>query len=100
MGQGARLTQVGFTYSPWDRNYGRSCIICAAENAGSKMVHLTTIDNIPYEAERGDPQRHNVRTLMGEVPVEHQSTHYQVISWQFPRGEGRRLFFLYALGRR
>ncbi|CAK0911622.1 unnamed protein product [Prorocentrum cordatum] len=66
-GEGSFVEKVGFTYSPWDRNYGRVCQVCLSAD-GEAWTNAGEVQ-IPYGSERGDPSRESTATLFVDVPA-------------------------------
>mmetsp|Transcript_29588 Transcript_29588/g.67035 ORF Transcript_29588/g.67035 Transcript_29588/m.67035 type:complete len:283 (-) Transcript_29588:60-908(-) len=94
-GDGAKIQAVGFTYSPWDRNYARQCACHAGTD--DEVVTLGSV-HIPYHTEQGNGAIETVNTLFVVVPPEHRNTVFKWIDLNFVRGEGRRLYFVHVLG--
>eukprot|EP00931_Biecheleriopsis_adriatica_P114658 TRINITY_DN90578_c0_g1_i1.p1 TRINITY_DN90578_c0_g1~~TRINITY_DN90578_c0_g1_i1.p1 ORF type:complete len:319 (+),score=58.66 TRINITY_DN90578_c0_g1_i1:42-959(+) len=94
---GVYLSKLGFTYSPWDRNYGRECRFCISED-GHNYAPVGSV-RCQYVTERGDPGRYSVQTLFLELGDEFSAKRSRFVKWSFGReGSGRRLYFVYALG--
>eukprot|EP00929_Paragymnodinium_shiwhaense_P029794 TRINITY_DN17005_c0_g1_i1.p1 TRINITY_DN17005_c0_g1~~TRINITY_DN17005_c0_g1_i1.p1 ORF type:complete len:327 (-),score=40.91 TRINITY_DN17005_c0_g1_i1:12-992(-) len=98
LGGGAKLAKVGFTYSPWDRNYGRVCNVHAVRRSDASVVLLRRI-NIPNShTDRGNPRHHKVQTLM--CNTNHHSDIFDAVRFDFlGPSVGRRLYFVYCIGR-
>eukprot|EP00927_Polykrikos_kofoidii_P008922 TRINITY_DN13719_c0_g1_i1.p1 TRINITY_DN13719_c0_g1~~TRINITY_DN13719_c0_g1_i1.p1 ORF type:complete len:311 (-),score=39.94 TRINITY_DN13719_c0_g1_i1:14-868(-) len=93
--RGGRIARVGFTYSPWDRNYGRICVVEASED-GKDYVELGRLSS-PYVTEQGG-STHSPKTIFLEVPQNLARTRFNFVRWSWPAGEGRRVFFVYVYG--
>ncbi|CAK0911620.1 unnamed protein product [Prorocentrum cordatum] len=97
-GEGSFVEKVGFTYSPWDRNYGRVCQVCLSAD-GEAWTNAGEVQ-IPYGSERGDPSRESTATLFVDVPAAMREEPCRFVRLDFDgrRGSGRRLFFVYVFG--
>lgn len=97
-GDGSFVEKVGFTYSPWDRNYGRACEAFLSAD-GESWARAGEVQ-IPWGSERGDPSRQSTATLFVDVPAAMQEEPCKFVKLDFSgsRGSGRRLFFVYAFG--
>jgi len=96
-GEGACVAKAGFTYSPWDRNYGQECVV-SLSNDGEVWDPAGSVAT-PYHGDRGDPSAEEVRTEFVEMPEEMARCFYRLVKFDWGRGGGgRRLYFLYAIG--
>jgi len=95
-GDGAHLTRIGFTYSPWDRNRGRECVIEVSSD-GESYMQVGTM-HCPYVTERGDPSQHDVINESVEVPPELGADRQRFVRWSWAGGAGRRVYFVHARG--
>eukprot|EP00929_Paragymnodinium_shiwhaense_P053409 TRINITY_DN26723_c0_g1_i1.p1 TRINITY_DN26723_c0_g1~~TRINITY_DN26723_c0_g1_i1.p1 ORF type:complete len:303 (-),score=47.66 TRINITY_DN26723_c0_g1_i1:15-923(-) len=96
---GVKLRKVGFTYSPWDRNYGRSCELFVVRAHGNEEVYAGTMDiDAAGIRDHGDPSRHDVRTIMFDFNELMQDEVCRAVRFKIDEGCGRRLFFLFAIG--
>mmetsp|Transcript_43322 Transcript_43322/g.125227 ORF Transcript_43322/g.125227 Transcript_43322/m.125227 type:complete len:489 (-) Transcript_43322:46-1512(-) len=96
-GEGACLERVGFTYTPWDRNYGKRCSVLVSPDA--KDWTEVGVIKTAWHRDRGDPSVEPVRTKLLDVPkdVAQRFQRFVRFQWDFS-GDGRRLMFLYAVG--
>lgn len=98
-GEDHHFEKIGFTYSPWDRNYGRTCSV-QLSNAVDGPWHEVGDISVPSSGrDRGDPSRNSAMTLYCQVPPAHQAASYNYVKLSFgSSGHGRRLYFVYAFG--
>jgi len=98
-GSGGFVEQVGFTYSPWDSNYGRRCQVYLSTD-GETWLDAGGVEVPGTGSERGNPRRSQTATLFVDVPGALRAELCSLVRLDFggPRGTGRRLFFAYAFG--
>lgn len=97
-GEDNHFEKVGFTYSPWDRNYGHLCEVLLSQSADGPWNPVGCIE-VPAGDERGDPSRNSAKTLYLEIPPAFARRPFSHVSLAWGSdGDGRRLFFVYAFG--
>eukprot|EP00929_Paragymnodinium_shiwhaense_P114298 TRINITY_DN82642_c0_g1_i1.p1 TRINITY_DN82642_c0_g1~~TRINITY_DN82642_c0_g1_i1.p1 ORF type:complete len:335 (+),score=34.31 TRINITY_DN82642_c0_g1_i1:75-1007(+) len=97
-GGGIKLSKAGFTYSPWDRNYGSACEIVVVRARDAAELEAGCIDIPTSWIDRGDPSQHDVETLMCDLNKEVRDEICKELRFRFPLSSGRRLYFLFAIG--
>eukprot|EP00929_Paragymnodinium_shiwhaense_P058042 TRINITY_DN29077_c0_g1_i1.p1 TRINITY_DN29077_c0_g1~~TRINITY_DN29077_c0_g1_i1.p1 ORF type:complete len:358 (+),score=66.44 TRINITY_DN29077_c0_g1_i1:158-1231(+) len=100
LGKAAKLSKVGFTYSLWDKNYGHGCSVLAQRQKDGAIVRVGHV-HIPWmmSMQTRSPQDSFVRTALCDIPPAFQEDFYTELRFVFHEGQGRRLYFVFAIGK-